>query len=148
MNTVPARAPQTTALVDWLAGQTAIAVGRGEKPPGVGWAGVPGQSIFVPYYVLHPVPGGGLDGPLGDPHADAELIWQLNSHGGTQQQAETAADLARAALLLAGLPPLDIEGRRVVGVASEIVAGAARQDIDQPSIWWCFEQYRIRTTPT
>lgn len=147
-NTVPARAPHTAGLVTWLQAQTGKQVGRGEQPAGTGWQGAPGQSEFVPYYVLHPIPGGQLDGPMGDPHADSELIWQVNSQAATQAQAETMADAARAALLSsAAHDGVVVDGRAVTAVTSEIPAGAARQDPDQPATWWSFEQFRLTTTP-
>lgn len=147
-NTIPARAPHTLAIETYLAAQTDVPVGDGSKPPGAGWQGSPGQSQFVNYFVLHSIIGGTLDGPLGDPHADADLIWQLDACAATQLGAEVTADLGRAALLVAGLPPLSIAGRAVRWVTEDIPGGGARQDPDQPSIWRQFSRYRIATTPS
>lgn len=146
---IPARSPHTNALITWLATQTGIAVGDGVAPQDVpvGWQGQPGMSAFVPYFVVHSIPGGLLDGPIGDQHADADLVWQVNNHGGNREQAEDVADLARAVLLRRPIPPLDIAGRAVMWIRNEIPAGAARQDKDLPSIWWSFGQYRLGTTP-
>lgn len=147
MTSLPARAPQTTALFDWLASQLQAPVGRGELPPGVGWQGEPRQSEFVGFLVLHPIAGGEIDGDLAHPSVDGDLVWQVNAHGGTQEQAERLADAAQEALL-GQLPPLVIAGRTVLWVRSDVPHGAARLDPDQPSIWWAPARYRIGTTPT
>jgi hypothetical protein len=84
---------------------------------------------------------------MGDPHADARLIWQLDAYGASQDHAEILADLAQAALLVQGLPPLVLVDRTVTGVRLDLPGGAARQDPDQPSLWRRFDLYRITTTP-
>jgi hypothetical protein len=148
-NTIPARAPQTLALETYLATQTSAPVGDGEKPPTAsGWQGAPGQSEFVAYTVVHSIPGGALDGPLGDPHADSALIWQIDTYGATQLASETLGDLVLGALLVAGRPPLVIAGRRVLSIALETPGGGARQDPDEPSIWRQMSLWNIATTPT
>lgn len=147
MSTLPARAPQTDALVTYLSPLVAPAlIGRGEKPPGAGWQGAPGQSVFVGYVVLHSIPGGQIDGTLGQPNRDGDLVEQASCHGATQQQAEQLGDVVQAALL--GVPALAIAGRAIRWVAPDVPPGAARQDPDQPSIWTSIGRYRIGTTPT
>lgn len=147
-NTVPVRSPQTDALIDWLVTDTELLVGDGKKPDGGGWQGAAGQSAFVPYLVLHPFPGGNLDGTLGDPWADADFLWQLNAHGANRAQCEQTQDRARTSLLTGPYSQIVIAGRSIKWIRCEIPAGAARQDPDQPAVWWSFEQYRIGTTPT
>lgn len=147
-NTIPARAPQTRSLEEYLAEQTGLPVGEGVAPTDGGWQGAPGQSVFLAYLVVHSIPGGTLDGPIGDPHADSDLVWQIDSVGATQLAAEEGGDLARAALLVQGLPSLSIAGRAVRWVSEDIPGGGARQDPDQPSIFRQFSRYRIATTPS
>lgn len=146
-NTIPARSPQTQALITYLATATGRLVGSGVKPDGGGWQGAPGTSPFTPYLVVHSIAGGNLDGPIGDPHADSALVWQIDAYGATQQSAEITADAAQAALLVQGLPPLVIDGRTVTRVRLDVPGGGARQDPDQPAIWRRFDLYRISTTP-
>ncbi len=147
-NTIPARAPHTQALESFLASQTGQLVGDGEKPSGGGWQGAPGQSQFVQYYVVHSIPGGAFDGPLGDPHADSDLIWQVDSYAATQINAEIGGDVARRLLLVKGLPALSIADRAVRWITEDIPGGGARQDPDQPSTFRQLCRYRIATTPS
>lgn len=147
-NTIPRRAPQTRSLREYLATATGRLVGDGKAPDGGGWQGAPGASQFVTYYVVHSIPGGSLDGPLGDPHADSTLVWQVDAVAATQYGAEITLDNARAALLVQGLPPLVIADRLVRGIREDIPAGGAREDPDQPSIWRLWSMYRIATTPS
>lgn len=147
-NTIPARAPHTRSLREYLATTTGMPVGDGKAPAAGGWQGAPGASQFVNYLVVHSTPGGLLDGPLGDPHADAEFVWQIDACSATQYGAEIAGDNARAALLVQGLPPLNVAGRAIRWIREDIPAGGAREDPDQPSIWRLWAMYRIATTPT
>ena len=153
--TVPLRSTHTNGLVAYL--DTLAACEKGAKPPRGGWAGAPGISEFVRYLIVHSITGGELDGPLGDPHADAEMTWQVNSYGPDQDAAEELADTVRAGLLAHPLPAITIANRSVVWIESEGAPGAAQPDTDresrtlntaQPSIWWCFERFRILTVPT
>lgn len=146
MTQIVARATQTAALIEWLALQSDYPIGFGEAPDDVGWQGAPGASQFQGYGVVHPIPGGALDGPLCSPSADADLVWQVNGIGATQAHADTVMDTF-SGLLLGPLPPLQIAGRALLWVRSDVFHGAARQDPDQPAIWWSFGRYRIATTP-
>lgn len=148
MSTVVARAPQTAAVRTFLAAAAEVPVGHGVKPDGAGWVGAPGQSAFVGYGVLHALAGGRFDGSTEDPHAESMLLWQVNSYGATQLHAEEVADAFRVALLQHPLPPIVVAGRTLVWITSEVPAGTAREDPDQPSIWWCFERFEIATVPT
>ncbi len=145
---LPLRAPQTAALISWLAEQTDTPVGYGQAPPGTGWQGPPGASEFQGYGVVHPIPGGQLDGDLARPSVDGDLIWQVNGIGATQAHADAISDLF-AAVLLGPLPALQIsDDRALMWVRSDIPHAAARQDPDQPAIWWSYARYRLGTTPT
>lgn len=142
---MPRRSVETEAVATVLEASTPHPVGRGSKPPGGGYQGAPGQSDFAGYYVLHPIPGGGLDGPMGDTFADADLIVQVNSHGATQRQCATLADDARDVLL--AQPDLAIEGRTLNRIEPDVIGGATRDDADS-TVWFCADRYRISTTPT
>ena len=146
-NTIPKRSPQTQGLITYLAAATNKLVGPGVKPAGGGWQGAPGTSQFISYLVVHSSPGGIVDGPLGDPHADTEFVWQVDGYGASQLSAEITADLAVTALLVQGLPPIVIAGRTVSRIALDVPGDQARQDPDQPSIWRRFDLFRITTTP-
>ena len=148
MSTVVPRAPQTQGLVLYLATSAGVPVGYGAKPDGGGWQGPPGQSAFVGYGVVHALPGGRFDGSTEDPHAESMLLWQVNSYGATQLHAEEVGDAQRTALLQHPLPPIQIAGRTLAWVSSDVPAGTAREDPDLPSTWWCFERFEIATVPT
>jgi hypothetical protein len=147
MTTLPLRAPEAAALVAYLTSVTAIPLGQGIAPAGAGWQGPPGESPFHGYGILHSIPGGFLDGDLARPSVDGDTIWQLNAVGATQEQADTISD-AYAAALLGPLPPITIVGRALLWVRADIPHGAARQDVDQPSLWLSYARYRLGTTPT
>lgn len=147
MSLLPARAPQTSALVTHL--QTTLGgalVGRGAKPDGAGWQGAPGHSQFIGYVVLRGIPGGEIDGTLGQPNRDGDTIIQADCYGADKDQAEQLGDAVDAALL--GVPPLTIAGRAVRWCRPDIPRGDARIDPDQPSIWVSTGRYGLGTTPT
>lgn len=148
MTSLPLRAPQTTSLIGYLAATTELPVGYGEAPDGVGWQGAAGVSDYQGYGVVHPLPGGQLDGNLGQPSVDGDLVWQVNAFGGTQEHADTIADLFATALL-GPLPAatLLVADRALMWIRADPPHGAARQDADQPSTWWSPGIYRIGTTP-
>ena len=147
MTSIPARSPQTEALTAWLATQVQAPIGHGAAPDEPhGWTDAPGDTPFIGYLVIHSIPGGQIDGDLAHPSVDGDLVWQINTHGATQQQAERLADAVQQALL-GQRPPLVIAGRALLWVRSDIPHGAARIDVDQPSIWWSTGRYRIGTTP-
>lgn len=154
MTSLPLRAPQTGALIEYLHVVTTVPVGYGEAPDGGGWRnpdgspGAPGASSFQGYGVVHPIDGGQIDGNLARPSVDGDLVWQINAIGGTQAHADTIADQFTTALL-GPLPVglLVVPGRALLWVRVHVPHGAARQDADQPSTWWSPGRYRIGTTP-
>lgn len=141
--TSPARSPHTTALLRALDSRTGILVGDGRKPDGGGWQGDPGTSEFVRYLVLHPLPGGEFDGPLGDPNADSSLPWQVTAVGASRAQCEDAADAARAALLG---EPITVPDRGGSRVRVDTPGGARPEDPQRPTVWISTERYRFDTT--
>lgn len=120
-----------------------LTVGRGEAPDQAGWQGTPAASTFKPYVVVHPLAGGQLDGAIDWGFEDAEIRYQINAVGATQQQAEWAADTARAALLDNDLA---VAGRAVHRADVEL-GGARRDDQTQPPIWWIADRITLTTTP-
>lgn len=123
-----------------------LVVGDAEKPKTdpCGWAGAPGKSNFVPYVVVYPLAGGTIDGTLDGPHEDAWPLYQLTSVGATRAQAEWTADVARDALLA---NTLAVTGRRITHVQIDELAGARRDDLDQPPVWYSPDRYSIATVP-
>jgi hypothetical protein len=151
VTTVFAGRPITDAIISALT-SVALIVGDGVQPKNnppsqpVGWQGAPGVSTFGPYVVAYPLLGGSLDGPLGDPDADAEPVYQITSVGGSRQQCEWVADKVRA-VMLGGALLLTVGDRRVVRVSPDVLPGATREDDSQPSIWFAPERFRLYVTP-
>lgn len=52
-----------------------------------------------PYVVVWPSPTGGMDGPIGTPHADEPFAWQFTCVGLIRQQAQGVQDAVRRVLL-------------------------------------------------
>lgn len=89
MTTVERR-PWLDAVADYLAAETGLPVGRNSAPPG----------DPKHYLTVWSIPGGGFSGPpLADPYADAAVVFQVDSVGELDAQAEGTADLVRAAML-------------------------------------------------
>lgn len=143
MSNIPQRAPHTNALLELLA-TTSHPVGRGEKPADGGWQGAGESAPFVAYLVLHPIPGGNLDGPLGAPDDDMTGVWQVTAVGAIPEQAEWAADQARDALLTT-VP--DVDGRAVTRIQVDVLSGVFRDTTVEPSVWISTDRYRIQSTP-
>lgn len=123
---------------------TDVLVGDGEQPAGSGWQGAPGASEFVPYVSVHPVPGGGLDGPLGAPHTDADVVVQLTCVGASRAQCELVADRARTATV--GTHPV-FDGAAVTLISIDTLAGARRDDTVEPAVWISTDRIRVHVTP-
>lgn len=123
---------------------TGVLVDDGKQPDGSGWQGASGASDFIPYVVVHPVPGGGLDGSLGDPHADAEVVVQLTCVGASRAQCELVADRARTATV--GTHPV-LDGAAVTLISIDTLAGARRDDTVEPAVWISTDRIRVHVTP-
>ena len=133
----------TDAIILTLA-TAGLEVGDGEAPEGVGWQTIAGQSQFFGYVVVHPIPGGVLDGTIDAPDADAWPIYQCSSYGANRAQCEFVADEARDVLLST---PITLSARTVAQVRVDMLGGARREDDIQPPIWQGVDRYRIFTTP-
>jgi hypothetical protein len=91
MPTLVERAPWTDAILTMLRAATGKKIGDHEMvdvvPEGEPWA------------ILYSLPGTTLDGPWGDPLADAELVYQVTSVGLTRKQCEMMQDLVRRTMI-------------------------------------------------
>lgn len=124
---------------------TGVLVGDGDQPAGSGWVGVPGQSDFVPYAVMHPLSGGFAQGSLADPHADPEWPVQFSCYGASRSQSMWVADVLRPVVL--GWRPTSIPGVRIRFVALDMEGGSRRIDTVQPPVWQAVPRYRLFVTP-
>lgn len=146
--TVPAVDDHFTA-VETLLATSGIPVDRGVKPDGAGWQGAPGASVFVPYMVVDPQPGGVTSGPASDPAADASIPFDIRCIGATATQAEQVADVARQ--LLCGSKRLQVPGRTLVVPVNPDMLSPARADQsmgDGQTLFISSPRFRIRTTPS
>lgn len=96
-----------------------------------------------PYFFVVPRPEGDVYGTLDDPHADAEVVYQVTSVGTTREQAEGARDLARETLL-AGVT---VSGRTISLVTIETVGAVERDSDIEPNRFFCPETYRLFSSP-
>lgn len=144
---VPSLADHTRAVVTLLRSSGHL-VGEGEKPPGGGWQGTPGQSSFVPYMIVDPIPGGVTSGPAGEANADASFPWDVRCVAASQYVAEQLADIA-VALICTGVGP-QVPGRRLTQTPSLEMRGPARPDQsmgDGQTLFLASPRFRIYTSP-
>jgi len=142
---IVANAVVTTAVVATLEAASeagAWLVGDGQKPHGAGWQGERGASVFRPYAIVWPIPGGTLDGSLGAPDTDAETLYQVTSVGATRQQAEVVGDRVREALVAA---ELDIDGRGLIRVRCEELGGATVDRSVEPPVFMVPDRFAVVT---
>lgn len=138
----------TDAILAALAADDII-VGDNTKPPEdqavCGWDGTPGESDFIPYVVVWPLPGGVTSGTILHEHADAFPIYQITSIGATREQCEWLADKVRviAEQRSSWSPP----GRTVMQVRVDQFGGATPDHTAQPPVHMCPDRYRPITTP-
>ena len=137
-------APITAALLVLLRA-TPIAIGDGEQPPDTGYVVPLDASRFVPYAVLYPLPGGTTDGSIAEPDDDAETWYQVTGVGASREQAETVADITRAALV--GARPT-LTGRTVDRIWCELLGGARRDGTAEPPVWITTDRFVVATTPS
>lgn len=143
----------TSAVVDLLDTPKVKCFDAGNPDPtegagnGFGWQDTPGQSQFLPYRIVYPIPGGFFDGPLGCPSDDASLIFQVTCVGATRPQCEAIVDDTNA-LLVEQPASLVITGRYVTRVWAEMAGGGARRDDEaQPPVFIATPRYRVDTVP-
>lgn len=138
-----AASPLTDAIVALLTG-AGIPTGDGAQPDGTGWASIMGASSFAGYVVVHAIPGGPLDGPIGAPEDDASPIYQVSAYGATRSQCDQIADHARAVMLASSVA---VTGRRVARMRLDFLGGATRFDEPQPPVWQNADRFQAITTP-
>lgn len=120
------------------------------RPHPVGFARAPTGALQAvldgtgaDYLVLHPLPGSTLDGPSGDPYADADLSYQITCVGRTATGVRWLVNQLEPALRT-----LQIPGRGVKRISMEDL-GAVRPDEDtRPPTFIATPRCLIRTGPT
>lgn len=122
-----AKAVLTALRVAWAR------VGDGEAP----------ADLTLPYAVLYRAGGGGLSGPVSNPHADGSPLLQLTCVGATAEQADWLADKLRPTLLTRPT----VTGQRVMQVSLETSQPVRRDDSTDPPLFYAAEQVRLLTTP-
>lgn len=130
------------AVVAAVAGQN-VATDLARKPAAGGWQGTPGESDFVAYAIVYPLPGGTRDGDLADPFAEVTLNYQ----------AQCIADTAEAARSVAGdvdaaMRALTVPDRKVLRVTPVDDGGVQPDDETQgPRLFYATPRYSVWTTP-
>lgn len=143
-------APLTDAIIDALT-NAGLVVGDGimplpdtaDAPPVAGYTAGPG-SAFIPYVVVHSMPGGPVGGTIDSGNADVWPLYSIRSHGATRSQCEQVADVARSVLLTARLV---VAGREVAYRSIDWSPGCLRDDEAQPPVWFAAERCRFFSTP-
>jgi hypothetical protein len=141
MPAAPAR-PHTDAVVAALQA-AGLLVGRGEDPPGAGWQGEPGASVFKGYAVLFPTPGI-PDGDLADPNEYLDYTFQATCVAATQDGAEAVADAVKTALVGRKLA---VTGRYAYPVYLTLARPVSRDDKVKPVVHYAVIQLGFRTGP-
>ena len=135
---VPAHGPHREKVFALLGAIGDLTAGDGEAPPS------PHEA--VPYAILYPYLAR-YDGPVADIHADLDYMVHIRSVGGTQAQAEDAADRVRAAMLPADLAPA---GRVMRGPVTVTSLRPVHRDDDArlaSPLWTVDDLYTVPTTP-
>jgi hypothetical protein len=138
----PTEAALGAAFVTLLDATLDGGAGYGEKPAsGAGQVG----TTFLAYAVVYPGSTALREGTAADPNADADQTVQVTYVGKTAQQADTARDLARAAVLASGA--IAVTGRTVWPVELTDSTVVRRDDTVQPPLWYAVDRYTTHTTP-
>lgn len=112
------RAGFTASLAQALLIETGRPGGIGKAPtvPGTG------EVAEYPYWVLHPIPGGGHRGPAQHVEADASWVYQVSYVGLRADQLEAMADRSREVIL-----GREVNGRRHSRIGA---AGVTVMDVE------------------
>lgn len=117
------------------------------KPVGFGHApddaldsdGLPTED----YIALYPIGGGRRDGPMNDPYADAQLVYQTTIVGRLPAGVRWIAGQIEAALL-----GVTVTGRVISEVVPEDLEGVfADRDVGPPHPFYSTPRWRLRTVP-
>lgn len=133
-----------TAAVVAKLDATALLVGTGTKPVGGGWAGTPGTSVFNPYTIVYPTPGGSSSGSLSVPFDDVSPDFIITSFGASVEQAQWGDDLVRSTLVSPAV--ITVTGRTVMLAIPDMDGGVMRDDDVQPPIFYTPTRWRLMTT--
>lgn len=134
----------------FLAHDTAVlaAVATIGRPAGLGEAPAGALDKLLKhtghgYYVVYPLPGGFRDGPMSDPYADVELVYQVTCVDRGPEGARWLSDQLEAALAsvtVAGRGKLWLKPTMPAGVFRDDETSAAPLFISTPT-------FRFATTP-
>jgi hypothetical protein len=119
------------------AGESAgFAVHDGESPAGA----------VAPHVIVFSLSSAGPTGPIGDPHADEDMVVQTTSVGVSRAQAQWVGDHVKVRLLAGRL---EIPGRTLTGPVRMDVANGVRRDDDTagPPVFYATARWRFPTTP-
>lgn len=113
-----------------------------------------GQQASMPtvgqYRVLWRIDGGAVTGSLADPAEDATLVYQVDSHGRSRQQAEGLADrtaITMTAMSAAGghVQPLAGSGWRANLRTRQVVGAPTPEGTDETGVplWTVRDRYEV-----
>lgn len=140
---VAAAAPHTDAVIAALT-TAGMLTGRGEMPPGGGWASEPGRSNFARYAVVYPYPGRTSARSLGEVNGALTYVFQVTVVGANSAQAEAALDRVRAVLVGA---TLSVAGRTAFPVYQELERMVTRDDQVSPPVHYGSAQFHFQSEP-
>lgn len=137
--TVATSRPLSVVLLAALQSAWAL-VGDGVAPEGVTYNN--DGLLVAPYAVLYRGGPGVLDGPVSDPHADGQPLYQLTCVGRDPNQAEALADRLRPVLLARHA----VTGLVVMQAVLETSQPVRRDDSTTPPLFYLADQVRYLLT--
>ena len=100
---------------------------------------------LAPYVVLYPMWRRNPDGPVDDPEADTEYVYQLTCVGRDRQGAQVMRDQCRATLTRESLT---VSGTEIAAVWWDSGSGDVTRDDDlDPPLFYCTDRFVLSTTP-
>ena len=137
---------QHDAAVATAIAATGLLVDVARKPDGAGWQGTEGESDFVVYAMVWPLPGGSRDGSSARPFDDVTLPYQVTCVADTATACRAVADLVETALVDAGVT---VDDRFVEPIDPSDAGGGVRRDDDTagPSLFYAAPRYEVTTRP-
>ena len=139
MRTIVEPLPHDLAVVDALE-TIGKPVGFAAAPAGALTAsGLPAED----YIVLYPIGGGRRDGPMNDPYADAQLVYQTTIIGRMAEGVRWITGQIEEALL-----GVTVAGRVIIQVVPEDLEGVfADRDVGPPHPYYSTPRWRLWTVP-
>lgn len=139
MRTIVEPLPHDLAVVDALE-TIGRPVGFAAAPAGaLGTNGVPTTD----YIVLYPIGGGRRDGPMNDPYADAQLVYQTTIVGRMPEGVRWITGQIEEALL-----GVTVASRTIIQVVPEDLEGVfADRDVGPPHPYYSTPRWRLWTVP-